>query len=722
MSPLLAARSADRFSRRSFLQASAAAGGGLMIGWVPADANAKAGDAPFAPDAFIRLDRTGKVTVVVPVIEMGQGTYTSLPMLVAEEMDISMADVSFEHSPPDKAYFNPAIPGVQITGGSTSIRGFFIPFRQAGAAARQMLIAAGAQSLGVGAAELTTERGFVVHAASQRKAAYGDLADAAAKLPVPKDAPLKEAAKFRIIGTPAKRLDAPGKVNGTAKFGLDTQVPGMKIATVSASPVFGGKVKSYDEAAALKVKGVRQVAKLDNAVAVIADHYWAARKGLEAAAVQFDDGPNAKVSTEDVVAALAKAALTPGAVAKTAGDASGALTKSAKKIEATYEAPFLAHATMEPINCTVHVKPDSCDIWVGTQVPGVAQMVAAKVLGLKPEQVTVHNHLLGGGFGRRLEVDFIAQAALIAKQSKDPVKVVWSREEDIQHDMYRPYYYDKLSAGLDAGGKPVSWSHRIVGSSIMSRFFPAAMKDGVDPDAVEGATENLYDIANFHVDYVREEPPGIPTAFWRGVGPTHNIFVVESFMDELALAAGQDPVQYRRALLAHSPRALAVLNKVAEISNWGTPLGPRKGRGVSVQFAFGSYMAQVAEVTVSSSGDVRVDRVFAAVDCGLAVNPNTIEAQLQSGIIFGITAALYGEITLKDGRVEQSNFDSYQMLRINEAPKIEVAILPSSEAPGGIGEPGTSALKPAVANAVFAATGVRVRKFPIKAAALRMSQ
>ena len=708
---------AETLSRRTFLKAGAAVGGGLMIGWVPFD-DASAETGVFAPDAFIRLNTAGKVTVVMPVIEMGQGTYTSLPMLIAEEMDLDMADVGFEHAPPAKEYYNPAI-GIQITGGSTSIRGFFMPFRQAGAATRKMLITAAAQKLKVDEASLTTEPGFVVHAESKRKVPYGDLADAAAKLPVPTNVALKDPSKFRIIGTPAKRLDVAGKVNGAAVYGIDVKIPGMKIATVSASPVFGGTVASVDEAAALKVPGVRQVAKLDNAVAVIADHYWAARQGLEAASVKFDDGPNATVSTADVVAALAKASERTGAVAKKEGDPEGALAKAATKVEATYEAPFLAHATMEPINCTAHVTPDGCDIWVGSQVPGVAQMVVAKVLGLKEEQVKIHNHLLGGGFGRRLEVDFIAQAALIAKQSKDPVKVVWSREEDIQQDMYRPYYYDKLSAGLDENGMPVAWSHRVVGSSIMSRFFPAAMKDGVDPDAVEGAAENFYGIPNFYVDYVREEPPGIPTAFWRGVGPTHNIYVVESFIDELAAKAGKDPVEYRRALLAKHPRAIAVLDKAAKMSGWGTPLGPRKGRGVSVQFAFGSYMAQVAEVTVSDKGEVHVDRVCAVVDCGVPINPDTIEAQVESGIIFGITAALHGEITLKNGRVEQSNFDDYLMMRINEAPKIEVEVIKSSEAPGGIGEPGTSALTPAVFNAVFAATGVRLRKAPIKPALLK---
>jgi CO/xanthine dehydrogenase Mo-binding subunit len=496
----------------------------------------------------------------------------------------------------------------------------------------------------------------------------------------------------------------------------------MKIATVAASPVFGGKVKGLDEAAALKVPGVQQVAKIDNAVAVFADHYWAAKTGLEAAAIEFDDGPHAKLTTADIVADMAKAAEKDGAVARKDGDAAGAFAKAVTKVEATYEAPFLAHATMEPINCTVHATADGCDVWVGTQVPVFAQMVVAKALNLPPEKVRIHNHLLGGGFGRRLEVDFIEQAARFAAQAKFPIKMVWSREEDIQHDMYRPYYYDRLSAGLDEQGLPVSWQHRIVGSSIIARYFNIELKDGIDVDAVDGAIELPYAIPNVLVDYVRHEPPGIPTAFWRGVGPTHNIYVVESFIDELATKAGKDPVEYRRTLLQKNPRALGVLDKVSQMSTWGTPLGPRKGRGVSVQFAFGSYFAEVAEITVSDRGVVHVDKVYAAVDCGLVVNPDTVVAQVQSGIIFGITGVLHGEITIKDGRVEQSNFHDYEMLRIDQAPEIAVEIIKSSDAPGGIGEPGTSALTPAVLNAVHAATGVRLRKTPIKSADLAISK
>jgi isoquinoline 1-oxidoreductase subunit beta len=704
-------------SRRFVLKAGAAIGGGLMIGWMPEGyaADAPADAQPLPPDAYVRIDRQGKVTIVSPMAEMGQGVYTALPMLVAEELDVDMSNVAVEHSPPDdKLYGNAFLGGVQTTGNSSSIRAFYVPLRKVGAAAREMLIAAAASKLGVDAAALTTEAGYVVDAAGNKRIPYGELADAAAKLPVPVKVKLKDPSTFRVIGTPAKRLDVAGKVDGTAIYGIDVKLPGMKIATVAASPVFGGTLASFDEAAALKVPGVHRVVKLDNAVAVIADHYWAAKQGLEAGAATFNDGPHAALATADVVAALAKAAETPGAVAKNEGDVTAALAGAATKVEAIYEAPFLAHATMEPINCTAQVAPDGCDIWVGTQIPTVAQKAVAQTLGLKPEQVRIHNHLLGGGFGRRLEFDFIVQAALIAKQSKDPIKVVWSREEDIQHDMYRPYYYDRFSAGLDAQGTPIAWSHRIVGSSIMARFFPPAFKDGIDPDAVDGAIDMPYAIPNKRVEYVREEPPGIPTAFWRGVGPTHNVYVIESFVDELAAIARKDPVEYRRAMLGNNPRALYVLNRAAEIAGWGKPLGDRRGRGVCVHNTFGSYMSQIAEVTVAKSGEVNVDRVVVVVDTGVAVNPDTIVAQMQSGIIFGITAALWGEITLKNGRVEQSNFDNYRMLRLNEAPVIEVEVVKSSESPGGIGEPGTSALAPAVLNAVFAATGLRLRKLPIK--------
>ena len=495
----------------------------------------------------------------------------------------------------------------------------------------------------------------------------------------------------------------------------------MKFAAIAISPVFGGKPKSLNEAAALAVKGVRQVVKTDEAVAVVADHMGAAKKGLAATAIQWDDGPNATLSSADIVCQLDEASKKPGAVARSEGDVPKALAGAAQRIEAIYQLPFLAHAAMEPMNCTVHVRKDACDIWVGTQVPTRAQAVAAQITGLPKEKVKLHNHLIGGGFGRRLEPDGVAHAVKVAQQVDGPVKVIWSREEDIQHDMYRPYYYDRLSAGLDASGKPVAWTHRVSGSSILARFFPPAFKDGIDSDAVEAAAEPPYALPNIHVDYVRVEPPGIPTSWWRGVGPTHNVFVVESFIDELAAAAKTDPVAYRKALLAHNPRALGVLTLAADKAGWGQALPAGRGRGVSVQFAFGSYVSMVAEVEIAKDGGVKVHRLVCAVDCGLQVNPDTIAAQVEGGAIVGLTAVLHGAITLKNGRVEQANFDTYLPMRIDEVPVVETHLVKSAEAPGGIGETATAAVGPAVANAVFAATGQRIRTLPINTELLKSS-
>ncbi len=714
-------------SRRSFLKAGAAAGGGLLIGIglpgllneAEAAQQGAAKEADFAPNAFIRIGSDGRITLVMGQVEMGQGTYTSMPMLIAEELEVSLDQVTLEHAPPDqKAYGNPIFV-VQMTGGSTSVRGFWTPLRQAGATARTMLVNAAAQQWKVDPASCHAEHGEVIHKASGRKLKYGALADAAAKLPLPENVPLKDPKTFKLIGTSHKRLDTPDKLNGKAKFGIDAQVPGMKIATVAACPVFGGKLGKYDEAAAKAVKGVHQVVAIDNAVAVVADHMWAAKQGLAALNVQWDEGPNAKLSSADIAAQIAKASEQSGLVVASEGDAAKASAAAPTKVDAIYQVPFLAHATMEPMNCTVHYTKDACEIWTGTQVIGLAQLFASKATGLPPEKITIHNHLLGGGFGRRLESDYVYQAAAIAKQVEGPVKVVWTREEDIQHDMYRPYYYDRISAALDDKGLPVAWNHRLVGPSIIDRYFPGLLKPGQpDADAIEGAAETIYDIPSRHVEWVRYEAPGIPTAWWRGVGPTHNIFVVESFVDELAAKAGKDPVEYRRAILGKSPRALAVLNLAAEKAGWGKPMPAGSGRGVSVQYAFGSYMSQVAEVAVGKDGSVKVQRLVCAVDCGYTVNPDTVRAQIEGGAIFGITAVLHGEITLKNGRVEQSNFHNYPMLRINEAPLIEVYLVPSAEAPGGIGEPGTSALAPAVLNAIHAATGKRLRKLPVDAAQL----
>jgi isoquinoline 1-oxidoreductase beta subunit len=709
-------------SRRHFLKVGAAAGGGMMLSLSLPITNSDAQPAAargFEPNAFIRIVSNGQVTMTMPYVEMGQGTYTAIPMLIAEELEVDLKQVQLEHAPPNpKLYGNPVLGGDQVTGNSSAIRAAWQPLRQAGAVARTMLVAAAAKRWNVDPSACRAQAGEVLQITTGKKLKYGELVADAAKMPVPKDVPLKQPKDFKLIGTPAKRLDTPAKVNGTAIYGIDVRPPGVKIATLAQSPAFGGRVKSVDDTAARKVKGVHQIVRLDDAVAVVADHMGAAKKGLAALKIEWDDGPHAKLATADIVAELEQATLKPGAVAQNIGDVEKALAGAASKVEATYQVPFLAHAALEPMNCTLHVRKDGCEIWVGTQVLARVHSAAAKTAGLPLDKVVVHNHLLGGGFGRRLEVDGIVRAVEIAKHVAGPVKVVWTREEDIQHDMYRPSFVDRLSAGLDGNGKPVAWNNRFAGSSIIARWAPPWFNNGLDPDTTEGAIDLVYGLPNLHVEYVQVEPPGIPTAFWRSVGPSHNVFVTESFIDELAAAANQDPVAYRRELLDKSPRARAVLDLAAEKAGWGQKLPERIGRGVSLQFAFASYMAHVAEVEVAKNGSVRVRRVVCAVDCGSVVNPDTVRAQLEGAVIFGITAALYGAITLKDGRVEQTNFDSYQMLRIDEAPAIEVHLVQNAEAPGGIGEPGTSAIVPAVANAIFAATGKRLRKMPVDVSAL----
>jgi isoquinoline 1-oxidoreductase subunit beta len=707
-------------SRRKFLQAGATAGGGLVLSLRLPFATGEAEAAgSFAPNAFVSIEPDGQIVLTMPYVEMGQGTYTAIPMLIAEELGVDLKQVRLEHAPPnEKLYANPLL-GVQATGNSNAIRGAWQPLRQAGATAKTMLVAAAAKRWNVDPASCRAQNGEVLHAPTGRSIKYGELAADAARMPVPESVVLKRPEDFKLIGTPVKRLDTPAKVNGTAIYGIDVRPPGVKIATLAQSPVFGGRVKNVDDKAAKAVKGVRQIVRLDDAVAVVADHMGAAKKGLAALVIEWDDGPHAKLNTEMIVDELQKATLNPGPVAQNIGNVDTAVASAVTKVEATYQVPFLAHAAMEPMNCTVHVRKDGCEVWVGSQALARAQATAAKTTGLPSDQVVVHNHLLGGGFGRRLDVDGVTRAVQIAMQVDGPVKVVWTREEDIQHDMYRPYWLDRISAGLDEKGMPVAWKNRFAGSSVIARWLPPGFNNGLDPDTTEGAIDLTYDLPNLRVEYLRVEPPGIPTAFWRSVGPSHNVFVTESFMDELAAAAKQDPVAYRLALLDKTPRAKAVLALAAEKAGWGQPLPQRVGRGVSLQFVFATYLAQVAEVEVSKDGAVRVRRVVCAVDCGTAVNPDTVQAQIQSAIIFGITAALYGQITLKDGRVEQTNFDTYQMLRMNEAPAIEVYIVQNSEPPGGMGEAGTSAIVPAVTNAIFAATGKRLRKLPVDTAALK---
>jgi isoquinoline 1-oxidoreductase subunit beta len=713
-------------SRREFVTVLAAAGGGLLLGYraewaqraastATAAATPSTTSASFAPNAFIRIPPDGSVTLVMPQAEMGQGVYTSLSMLLAEELEVAPDQIRLEHAPPDDTLYANQFFGEQLTGASSSVRAFYEPLRRAGATARAMLVAAAAASWNVDPASCRARKGVVTHTPTRRTLTYGVLASKAAALPVPDKVTLKDPKDFTLIGTPLKRLDTPSKVNGTAQYGIDVRLPGMLIATVAASPVLGGKVAGIDEQTAKAVPGVRQIVRLDDAVAVVADHMWAAKQGLAALDIRWDDGPNAKLSTPDIVRGLATASETAGVTARKDGDPESAFAGAAKKVEAFYESPFLAHVTMEPMNCTVHVRKDSCEVWTGSQVLSRARTTAAEVTGLPLEKVVVHNHLLGGGFGRRLEHDYVTQAVRIAKQVDAPVKVVWTREEDVQHDVYRPYYYDRMTAGLDPRGKPVAWTHRIVGPAIIARYLPGAFKDGKDIDAIDGAVQLLYDIPALQIEHVRHEEPVLNTGFWRGVGVTHNNFVVESFIDELAAASAQDPVAFRRAMLGKSPRALAVLDLAAKEGRWGKPLPRGRGRGVALLYSdWGTYLAQVAEVEVTASGDVRVHRIVCAVDCGRIVNPDIVRAQIESGVVYGISGALWGEVTLKNGRVEQSNFHNYRVLRMNEAPPIEVHPVRNGEAPGGIGEPGTAVTAAALNNAIYAATGKRLRKLPLQ--------
>jgi isoquinoline 1-oxidoreductase beta subunit len=701
-------------TRRNLLQGGLAAGG-LIIGFSFGRSAKAAGAAAFQPNAFMRVGRDNLVTVFLPKSEMGQGVNTSIPMLIAEELDVDLSQVRVTFAAPGQA------DGLsQLTGGSTTTRTTTAPLQQAAAKARAVLVQAAAKLWSVSPQTCTTQDCQVLHVSTGRRAPYGALIDAALKLPIPADATCKARADYRIVGKPQRRLDAAPKTEGTAPFAIDVMLRGMKVAAITACPVFGGTLKSVDGSAALAVKGVIKVVPLDDAVAVIADHTGAARSGLAALKIEWNAGDHAALNQADIVADLAAASLTPGAVSIQRGDAAGAIAGAATKVDAVYQMPFLAHATMEPINCTARVTADLCEVWIGHQSPVGAQSAAADASGLPVDKVHIHNHIMGGGFGRKAEVDAVRQAVLIAKTVDYPVKLIWSREEDVRHDFYRPYYYDRLAAGLGPDGKPIGWTHRVTASSLLGRILPSLLvtMKGVDADAVDGA-ETPYVLPSMTVDYVRKES-AVPTGFWRGVGPTHNIFVVESFIDECAHAAGADPVAYRQSLLA-SDRTKAVLARAAQEAGWGSPLPPRWGRGVSVQHSWNTMMASVAEVEVTPAGLVKVHRVVCAVDCGRMINPLTVRGQVEGGVNFGLTAILYGEITVKDGQVQQSNFGDYRPLRMAEAPLVEVHLIDSAEDPGGMGEAPTAAIGPAVVNAVFAAVGVRVRTLPLKAADLKQA-
>jgi isoquinoline 1-oxidoreductase beta subunit len=699
-------------------------GGGLLIGCYvrggPRLAEAATPGKTFAPNAFIRIGADGVVTIIVGKSEMGQGVYTSLPMLVAEELEADWRKIRVESAPVDPAYNHPQA-GMQFTGGSQSVSSSWDQLRKAGAAARIMLIAAAAQTWKVGPGDLRAENGYVVHGRSGRRLSYGALAGKAVKLAPPKDVKLKEPKDFKIIGKPMRRLDSPEKVTGKGQFGLDVKLPGMLTALVARPPVFGGKALNVRDDKARAVPGVKAVVLIPSGVAVVATGFWPAKQGRDALEIQWDDGPGTSLSTASLREQYASLAKTAGAAARKEGDAAAALAQATRQITAEYEVPFLAHAPMEPLNCVVDLRPGSCELWTGTQFQTVDRAAAAAAAGLRPEQVKIHTTLLGGGFGRRANPasDFVAEAVHVAKAVQAPVKVVWTREDDMRGGYYRPVWFSRLSAGWDAGGNPVAWMHTIVGQSILAGtpFEKFMVKDGIDATSVEGAADLPYDIPNIAVD-LHSPRVGVPVLWWRSVGHSHTAFVVESFLDEVAHAAGKDPYELRRALLSKHPRHAGVLELAAGKAGWGTALPAGRGRGIAVHESFRSFVAHVAEVSVQD-GRVRVHRVVCAIDCGMLVNPDTIKAQMESGIVFGLTAALHGAITLKDGRVEQSNFHDYPMLRMNEMPAIEVHIAPSTEAPGGVGEPGVPPIAPAVANALFAATGKRVRRLPIGAEELK---
>ena len=714
-------------SRRVLLQNGLAGGLVLAFPWplraAPVNEPEQAPDNPtgqFAPNAFIRIDNAGKTTLVIPQAEMGQGVYTAIAMILAEELDADYAQVVIKHSPAsDKLYANPLF-GIQVTGNSNSIRSFWDKLRGAGAAARAMLVTAAASQWQVDPESCGASNGKVTHAASNRTLTYGELADAAAKLPVPDKPKLKDPKDFTLIGKPLKRNDTPDKSDGKTIYGIDAMVPDMKFATLAQCPVLGGKVKNVDDSAAKKISGVRQVVVLDDLVAVVGDNMWAASRGLDALKVTWDEGPNAKVNSAAIWSDLRTASKKDGVVAKSEGDVDKGLTQG-ERFDADYELPLLAHATMEPMNCTVRLTSDACDIWTGTQVQSRSQEYAAKAAGLPIDKVTINNHYLGGGFGRRLEPDMVESAVRIAKKVSAPIKVVWTREEDMQHDVYRPLYRDTISASL-SNGKIAAWKYKVTGSSVLARWLPPAFQNGLDGDAVDSAVDMPYDIPSKRVEYVRAEPPGVITGFWRGVGPNNNVFAIESFMDELARKANMDPVAFRLGMLDGTPRLKAALKLVAEKSGWGSPLPARVGRGVSAQPSFGSFIATVVEAEVDDVGGVHLRRVNCAVDTGIAVNPDIIMAQLQGGLIFGLTAALWGEVTIEKGRVQQSNFNDYRMLRIDEVPPIDVHVIKSAEHPGGIGETGATAGPPALRNAIYAATGVPLRRLPIDRAAIAVKK
>jgi len=706
-------------SRREFLMAGAAFGGSFVLGFpLTTTSSSQSGTLPpnrtVMPNAFIRIAPDETVTIIVNKSEMGQGVYTSLPMIVAEELDADWSSIRVESAPVNPAY-NHTEWGIQGTGGSTSVRTSWKQLATAGASARAILIAAAARTWKVDPSTCKTEKGFVIHEPSAKRLSYGQLVKEAAYMVPPEKVSLKNPRNYALIGRPVPRLDTPQKTNGKAIFGADVSIPGMLTALVARSPVFGGKVKSFSAEKAKAIPGVKAVVEVESGIAVIADGFWPAQKGREALEIVWEEGPLAKLNSKDQRSQYGAMAKKPGVVARQQGDVEQSMVRGAKTIDAIYEGPYLAHAPMEPLNCVVDFRPDGCNIWTGTQMQTTDRNAAAKILGLPPEKVNLQTTLLGGGFGRRAVGDshFVKEAARVARAVQKPVKVMWTREDDIRGGYYRPVVYSELRGVVDAKGIPVVWKQSIVSQSILKGTpFGADMKTDLDPTQVEGAADSPYEIPNVLVDY-HMAPAGVPVLWWRSVGHSFTAFAKEGFIDELAHAAGVDPYRYRRRLLAKHPRQQAVLDMAAEKSGWGKPSEPGRYRGIAIHESFGSIVAQVAEVSVSQAGRVRVHRVVCAIDCGRIVNPDTIAAQMESGIVFGLSAALYGEIIFKNGRVEQSNFLDYPILRIEEMPVVETHVVPNQEEPGGVGEPGVPPIAPAVVNAIFAATGKRIRQIPI---------
>ena len=714
-------------SRRTFVKIGVLAGTGLTLGVsyrVIKGPEAPPTDAAFSPSAFLRIDVDGSITVMVAKSEMGQGVATALPQLVAEELHVPLSQVSFEFAPAHPAY-GTAMGGMQLTGGSTSVRDSWLPLCEAGAKARWMLREAAAQRWEIAPDQVQMNEGKALHPDGS-KLTYAQLASAAALLDIPKDVPLKGPSEFRVIGTPAPRLDVPAKTTGEAIFGMDAGPSDTRVAVIARSPVFGGVLRAFDPTGALEVHGVDEVVELRSGIAVVADGYVAAKEGRDLLTVEWADGEWSTLDDTEISDLLKEAADQDGATVRAEGDIDSVLSSDREQIRAAYTLPYLAHATMEPMNCTAWVRNGQCTVWAPTQfqnapglVGGGARQVAAKAAGVSADNTVVHTTFLGGGFGRRAEQDFVREAAELAGKVDGPVKVIWTREDDMQHDFYRPASYHDFSAILGVDGMPEAWCHRIASQSILQRMVPnwvpgfaTNWAGASDPTSTEGAQDQPYRIPNVRVTYSKVDLP-VPVGFWRSVGHTQNAFVVESFIDELANLAGQDPYEYRRTLLSEHPRHRAVLDAVAEASEWASPVSGGRARGIAVAESFGSFVAEVAEVSIQD-GQLHVHKVWCAIDCGMVVNPAIVRAQMESGIIYGLTAALYGRINIQGGRVVQSNFHDYQMLRMRDAPDIEVILLPSQEAPGGVGEPGTPPIAPAVTNAVFALTGQRIRELPIQ--------